>query len=90
MSVRITKDGRRILSGKDYTEFRQDLHSRQSGNCAECGKVTSLTAPIESDWSFHTDHTKGRGGGKRDDTFEACKGLCGSCHRNKHNQGRSS
>jgi hypothetical protein len=26
------------------------------------------------------------GGGKRDDSFESCKGLCGLCHRKEHGQ----
>ena len=89
--LKITKDGRTILTGRDYTAFRYKLWKSQRGNCKECGRVTSITADLESDWSFHVDHKAGRGmgGSRRDDTFEACQGLCGLHHREKHNQGRS-
>ena len=84
--IKITKDGRTIRKGKDYTEFRKDLYSSQDGLCGYCRRVTVLEADLECDWSFHVDHTRGRGGGKRDDSFEACAGSCGKCHRIKHGQ----
>lgn len=86
--IKTTKDGRTIRSGKDYTKFRYDLHTLQGGKCVDCKRYTSLNADLAADWSFHTDHIKGRGmgGSKRDDTFDACAGRCGKCHRKKHNQ----
>src|ERR1039457_648509 len=86
MSRKITKDGRTILSGKDYTAFRQAIYVAQNSLCGYCRRTTSLTVDIECDWSFQVDHTRGRGGGRRDDTYEACSGVCGGCHRRKHNQ----
>jgi hypothetical protein len=88
MPVKITRDGRVIRTGVEYTRFRQQLFYDQKGQCAECGRVTSLMAPLCSDWSFHVHHTRGRGMGssKRDDTAESCVGLCGEDHRRKHGQ----
>lgn len=86
--IRVTKDGRTIRTGKHYTEFRRGLHEAQGGQCFECGRDTLLAADHERDWAFHVDHLNGRGmgGSKRDDTFDACKGKCGRCHRRKHGQ----
>lgn len=86
MSVKVTKDGRRIRTGKDYTAFRRGLWDRQAGGCDTCGRPTSLSADLISDYSFHVHHKRGRGGGKRDDTLEACVGLCGADHRKVHGQ----
>lgn len=84
----VNKAGRTKRTGKDYTEFRRSLHESQNGLCYQCGKVTSLAADILSDWSFHVHHENGRGmgGGRRDDTPESCKGICGKCHRGIHHQ----
>jgi hypothetical protein len=84
--VRTTKDGRTIRTGRDYTSFRFDLFVSQHGMCIECQRMCSLHAPLEWDNSFHVHHVNGRGmgGSKRDDTFEACKGLCGADHRRQH------
>jgi hypothetical protein len=90
--IKTTKDGRTIREGKDYTIFRWQLWERQTvGMCARCHKGTSLSADPEDYNSFHVHHVNGRGmgGGKRDDTFEACVGLCGACHRKEHGQGYS-
>lgn len=83
-----TKDGRVIRSGRDYSQFRRDLHFLQDALCARCLRYTLLGAWLEDDNSFHVHHTNGRGmgGSKRDDTLEACEGLCGKCHREEHNQ----
>lgn len=87
MPIKITKDGRTIRTGRDYTKFRRELRDSQRGWC-RCGLPTSLTADLRADWSFHVHHTNGRGmgGSKRDDTLKACVGLCGKCHRKEHNQ----
>jgi hypothetical protein len=86
--IEVTKDGRTKRTGKDYTEFRLALYKLQSARCFQCGRWTFLLHPIEWDDSFHVDHADGRGigGSKRDDTFRACHGLCGKCHRIKHHQ----
>jgi hypothetical protein len=82
------KDGRIIRTGSSYTQFRLKLYCYQSGQCAKCEWATSLDADIMSDHAFHCHHKAGRGlgGSKRDDTFEACEGLCGRCHRKEHHQ----
>jgi hypothetical protein len=86
--IKTTKDGRTIRKGASYTKFRVALHGLQCGACARCERMTSLTAPLEWDSSFHCHHVNGRGMGssKRNDTAESCTGLCGSCHRKLHNQ----
>ena len=86
--IETKKDGRTIRTGKDYTLFRHVLWKEQKGCCTECGRFTSLNAELISDFSFHTDHTNGRGmgGSKRDDTSSSCRGMCGYCHRKKHGQ----
>ena len=84
--IKTTKDGRTILTGRDYTRFRERLFALQAGMCDECRGYVSLLRELEDDHSFHVHHLNGRGmgGGKRDDTLEACIGLCGKCHREKH------
>lgn len=86
--ISTTKDGRTKRTGKDYTAFRYELWLSQEKKCIDCGRLTNLQSDLHSDDSFHTDQTAGRGmgGAKRDDTFLACKGKCGRCHRIKHHQ----
>lgn len=88
MAVKVTKDGRTIRSGKTYTAFRYELWLCQNKLCADCGRQTDLHVDLSWNTSFHIDHVDGRGlgGSKRDDTFLACKGKCGKCHRIKHGQ----
>jgi len=89
----ITKDGRTIREGPDYTAFRKELFDSQRGRCFECGAWTNLEAPIEFDGSFHVAHRGSRGMGSsfRDDVIGPKKGqvkggLCGDCHRKEHGQ----
>ena len=79
MAIKITKDGRTIRTGKDYTAFRYELYLAQAAKCARCPVRTSLGMEPMYDSSFHVHHVNGRGmgGGKRSDTFLACEGLCG-------------
>jgi hypothetical protein len=93
MTVEIKKDGRTILKGQDYTDFRKDLYDSQQGQCIKCGKQTSLVVPLEWGNSFHAAHRGSRGMGSaiRDDVVGPKRGQveggkCGSCHRNEHNQ----
>ena len=89
MSIRKTKDGRTIRTGKDYTQFRRSIWELQDGRCARTGSMTSLTAPLECAYSFHVHHIGGRGlgGSKRDDIPSKVEGLSGTEHRKEHNQG---
>ena len=86
MAIKVTKSGKTIRTGSDYTAFRYELWQSQAKRCADCGRITDLMADLHCDNSFHVDHVRGRGAGKRDDTFLACRGLCGKDHRIKHNQ----
>ena len=86
--IKTTKDGRTIRTHEDYSHFRWQLYQGQCGACSNCSRVTHiLHDPLCND-SFHVHHKNGRGmgGGKRDDTLEACTGLCGRCHRKEHGQ----
>lgn len=87
--IKTTKDGRTIRTGTDYTKFRKDMWDAQDARCKACDRFTSINCPLEYDYAFHVHHKNGRGmgGSKRDDTFEACQGDCGKCHRAEHNQG---
>lgn len=84
----VTKDGRTILRGREYTAFRHEMWESQARLCARCQSYTRIDSLPEMDFSFHVHHKAGRGmgGSKRDDTFLACEGLCGKCHRKEHNQ----
>lgn len=88
MPLKFKKDGRIILTGKEYTAFRRQVYADQNMRCRKCGGVTSVTADPISDYSFHVHHIGGRGlgGGKRNDVLEAVEGLCGACHRRQHGQ----
>jgi HNH endonuclease len=88
--IKMTKDGRVICTGKHYSQFRAVLFAVQEASCARCGTGVALSSPLEWDSSFHVHHKNGRGmgGSKRDDTLEACEGLCGKCHREEHNGSR--
>ena len=91
MPIRIKRDGRTVRYGRSYTEFRKALYLMQSGRCMECGRMTSLTCDILSDWAFHVSHrgTRGMSGSVRDDVLGPKKGqveggLCAKCHRERH------
>lgn len=93
MPINITKDGRRILKGKSYTDFRRELYEAQKGLCCVCSRLVYLSSPLEWDDSFHVAHrgTRGMGSGFRDDVVGPNKGQveggkCGKCHRIEHGQ----
>lgn len=79
--IKTTKDGRTILTGRHYRMFRCRVIQAALLRCQRCGRGIDLD-------TMHVHHTRGRGmgGGKRDDTLQACKALCGDCHRKEHNQ----
>lgn len=91
--IKITKDGRTILSGIDYTHFRYELWISQNKKCIKCGRDTDLLVDLSANHSFHLAHrgTRGMGSGFRDDVLGPNKGQveggkCGRCHRQEHNQ----
>ena len=90
MAEQITKDGRRILTGRQYSAFRHSLFKMQNGQCASCGRATDLKVQNTADYSFQVHHVKGRGGKRNDDVHTAhkpgCVGWCGKCHRMHHGQ----
>lgn len=71
-----TKDGRTILTGRQYTFLREQVWLAQEKRCT-CGARLSLA-------EMHLHHKDGRGGGRRDDTVETTVGLCWRCHDRKH------
>ncbi len=79
--IKTKKDGRTILSGKDYTDLRHRVFLREQGRCSDCGRWIWFA-------SFHLHHNNGRGmgGSKRNDVDSEVTALCGSCHRKRHNQ----
>lgn len=59
----------------------------------KCDGITSLTADLESNYSFHVAHrgSRGMGGALRDDVIGPNRGQveggkCGQCHRQEHHQ----
>lgn len=85
--IRHPKDGRTILTGKDYTAFRERVWLRDQGKCVRCRRRVSLTLwGNDSDLHVHHKHGRGMGGGRRDDTLEECESLCARCHREEHHQ----
>lgn len=85
MAIRITKDGRTILTGLDYTIFRQQIYFIQGGKCLTCGRWCSLDGEMHWPNYFMVHHKDGRGGGKRDDIHSAVEGVCSQCHSKTHN-----
>jgi len=87
MPIRTTKDGRQILTGKDYTELRIRVYTRDRGRCIVCGVRTRIEQG-GYDNDMHLCHVIPRrmGGGSRDDTMENTVTKCAACHRTEHNQ----
>jgi len=91
MSIKKTKDGRTIRTGKEYTDFRRQLYDKQKRLCIKCGRVTRLDISIYFGNSFHVAHRGSRGMGSaiRDDVVGEKRGQveggkCGACHREDH------
>lgn len=87
VSIIIKKDGRTILSGKDYTSLRNRVYLRDRGRCQVCGIRTCIEQTGRDD-DMHLAHLIPRrmGGGSRDDTMENTVTKCAACHRKEHNQ----
>jgi hypothetical protein len=78
MGIKLTKEGRTILSGRDYTEHKRGVYERQGGKCADCG----FGFPYNR-MEFHHFGGRGLGGSKRDDLSPLNRMLCGGpqgCH----------
>jgi 5-methylcytosine-specific restriction endonuclease McrA len=84
---RLTKDGRTILTGRDYQRLREAVYLRDRGRCVACGGLVSLVI-CDNDSDMHLAHVKARkmGGGSRDDTPENTMTKCRRCHMKEHNQ----
>lgn len=84
MAVKVKKDGRTILTGRDYTAHKMKVWEAQGRRCAgPCG----CYLPFQY---AELDHAAGRGmgGSKRDDLAEGNTVKCSNCHRLRHYQER--
>lgn len=84
MGVRITKTGKTILTGKDYSRLREEVFESQRdedgiSRCCDCGDQIFLE-------TMHLHHLSGRAGGKRNDVKEEVVGACPRCHGRRHGQ----
>ena len=93
MAIKITKDGRTILTPPHYGFFRMEVARSQNHACMTCGGSVNYMLPLEDDRSFHLAHrsTRGMGSAFRDDVIGPKKGQveggkCGKCHRIEHGQ----
>lgn len=79
MAIKITKDGREILTRKHYADRRREVWERDNQRCVKCHRIATLE-------EAEIDHkrTRGMGGGYRDDRMEALQTLCHACHWAKH------
>lgn len=67
------------LRGKEYQEFRKEVHDREHGICAVCG----LPAPLDGFNPGTVFHRKSRGSGG-EDSHDNCDWVCLKCHIRKH------
>ncbi len=78
MAVKIKKDGRTILSGKNYTDHKIEVWESQERKCSDCGRYLSFDSA-----EFHHYASRGMGGCFRDDLDHRNRVLCGGpmgCH----------
>jgi hypothetical protein len=75
--IKVTKDGRTILTGTHYTALREQVYERNQHTCEgeQCNRYLMF-------WEMELHHVYGRGmgGSKRDDVPEKVQGLCRDCH----------
>jgi hypothetical protein len=81
--VRITKDGREILSGAAYTRRKRQVWERDRGRCRKCWTLVSWDQ-FKREGVDHIAKRK-MGGGFRDDRMENLQVLCRACHDRKDN-----
>jgi len=74
---RLTKDGRTILTGVHYTQFREKVWNLQGFQCKDCRKLLRF-----HEMDLHHIDGRGMGGSKRDDVLGKVEGLCRPCHQN--------
>lgn len=79
MAIKVKKDGRTMLTGRDYTNHKTDVWLKQGRCCATCGLYVCFS-------DAHFDHEKGRGmgGSKRDDLDPENKVRHSWCHGMRH------
>lgn len=76
MALKVTNDGRLILTGVHYTRLKNLKRERQNNRCARCGKLNPT--------QLHHKTKRGMGGGQRNDTTENTQLLCAQCHSKSH------
>lgn len=81
MAIKVYRDGRTVLTGRDYTEHKRKVWSAQGGVCAgPCGQYL----PFQFAELDHAKPSRGMGGGKRDDKDPLNTVKCTPCHRLRH------
>ena len=83
MSRKLTKDGREILSGKDYQARCLEVYVRDDRRCVLCGGFL----PGFSTGFIDHIRKRGSGGGWRDDRASKLRTLCPLCHDAEDNRG---
>jgi hypothetical protein len=86
--IKTTKDGRTILSGQDYRDFKMQRLVVDKYHCSidpvmtDDGPVTLGCGRFIGYCNADLHHIDGRGmgGSKRDDTIAKTRALCRSCH----------
>jgi len=84
MGVKVYRDGRTKLSGRDYTAHKYKVWLKQDKHCAgPCGRFLPFNYAV-------FDHYAGRGmnGSKRNDLDEKNTVKCENCHNLRHYQER--
>jgi HNH endonuclease len=79
---KITKDGREICTGKDWTHRREECAIRAILGCESCHRYL----PLHRGEAHHIIK-RGMGGGFRDDRLENLMWLCMTCHREEELSG---
>lgn len=78
---KITKDGREILTGKDWGRRRDQVRLGANERCSRCESFTGVSGEC------HHRVKRGMGGGFRDDRLENLEWLCRECHVTEETSG---